>query len=416
MQISRHIKRVTLVSTSVAALLGGIVIASSSADLQSQLNASKSTAASLQSQIDSEASQIEKTKGGVAAAEEKLSSVNAALDAHIATLREVQTNLMTARDQLLALEDKLHIAAKYLASNLRSEYENGSPNLVDVILNAHGFSSLLDQVNFIKDAQHRDDEIVQLTRIARARVQNEALHLYSLEIRDRNLTNDILEQRNQQASIQASLVKQQLDEESMQSHTRTRLANVNARTANLQRQYAAQVAAAERAAAAAAAARAAAAQQADSATQQVSQQASEQVNQEAGGIAINSGGTVQAPAGAPSAIVAMIAAGNAIATLPYIWGGGHASFQSLGYDCSGSVSFVLNAGGLLSSPEVSGWFESYGDAGPGQWVTIYANAGHVWMTIAGWRFDTVALAEDGTRWSQGGGEYAGFVVRHPIGF
>ena len=81
----------------------------------------------------------------------------------------------------------------------------------------------------------------------------------------------------------------------------------------------------------------------------------------------------------------------------------------------GSVSFVLNAGGLLSSPEVSGWFESYGDAGAGQWVTIYANAGHVWMTIAGWRFDTVALAEDGTRWSQGGGEYAGFVVRHPAG-
>ncbi len=144
MQISRHIKRLTLVSTSVAALLGGIVIASSSADLQSQINANKSSAAALQSQINSEAAQIEKTRGGVAAAEEKLSSVQAALDAHIAQLRSVQTNLMTARDQLLALEDKLHVAAKYLAANLRSEYENGSPNLVDVILNAHGFSSLLD--------------------------------------------------------------------------------------------------------------------------------------------------------------------------------------------------------------------------------------------------------------------------------
>jgi hypothetical protein len=111
----------------------------------------------------------------------------------------------------------------------------------------------------------------------------------------------------------------------------------------------------------------------------------------------------------------MIAAGNAIATLPYIWGGGHGSFVSPGYDCSGSVSYVLAAAGLLSSPEVSGDFESYGDPGPGQWVTIYANAGHVWISIAGWRFDTVALAEAGTRWSQGGGEYAGFVVRHPPG-
>jgi peptidoglycan hydrolase CwlO-like protein len=415
MQISRHIKRLTLVSTSVVALLGGAVIASSSADLQSQINANKSAAATLQSQINSEASQIERTKGGLAVAQAKLSSVNAALDAHIAQLREVQTELMTARDELLALENKLHVAAKYLAANLRSEYENGSPNLVDVILNAHGFSSLLDQVNYIKDAQHRDDEIVHLTKIAQARVQREALHAYKLEIKDRNLTNDILAQRNQESRIQAALAKQAVDEESAQSHTRTRLANVNAQTTKLQQQYAAQVAAAQAAAAAAAAARAAAAQHADQATQQASQQASEQVNQQAGGIAINSGGTVQAPAGAPASVVAMISAGNMIATLPYIWGGGHGSFQALGYDCSGSVSFVLNAGGLLSSPEVSGWFESYGDAGPGQWVTIYANAGHVWMQIAGWRFDTVALAEDGTRWSQGGGEYAGFVVRHPVG-
>jgi peptidoglycan hydrolase CwlO-like protein len=415
MLISRHIKRLTLVSTSVAALLGGAVIASSSADLQGQINASKSTAAALQSQINSEATQIEQTRGGLAAAQAKLSSVQAALDTHIAQLRDVQTNLMTARDELLALEDKLHLAAKYLEANLRSAYENGSPNLVDVILNAHGFSSLLDQVNYIKDAQSRDDQIVQVTRIARARVQKEALHLYSLEIKDRNLTNDILAQRNQEALIQAALLKQQLDEQSAQSHSKARLANVNAQTTKLQKQYAAQVAAAQAAAAAAAAARAAAAQKADQATQAVSQQASEQVNQQAGGVAINSGGTVSAPAGAPSAVVAMIAAGNAIATLPYIWGGGHASFQALGYDCSGSVSFVLNAGGMLSSPEVSGWFESYGDAGPGQWVTIYANAGHVWMTIANWRFDTVALAEDGTRWSQGGGEYAGFVVRHPVG-
>lgn len=406
MQISRHIKRLTLVSTSVAALLGGIVIASSSADLQSQINASKSAAASLQSEINSEAAQIEKTRGGVAAAEARLSTVNAELYAHIADLREVQTELMTARDQLLALENKLHLAATYLAANLRSEYENGSPSLVDVVLNAHGFTNLLDQVNYIKDAQHRDDEIVQLTRIARARCQREALRLYALEIRDRNLTNEILQQRNQTAAIEAALAKQQVDEQLAQSHDRARLASVNSRLADLQRQYAAQVAAAERAAAAAAAA-----QQ----RSQAAQQASEQLNQQAGGNSVNTAATVQAPPGAPAAVIEMIAAGNAIATLPYIWGGGHASFQALGYDCSGSVSFVLNAAGLLSSPEVSGWFEGYGDPGPGQWVTIYANAGHVWMQIANYRFDTVALAEDGTRWSVGGGEYAGFVVRHPPG-
>ena len=134
-----------------------------------------------------------------------------------------------------------------------------------------------------------------------------------------------------------------------------------------------------------------------------------------GGIAVDTGGMVQAPPGAPAAVAQIIAAGNAIATLPYIYGGGHASFHADGYDCSGSVSYALAAAGLVTSPMVSGDFEDWGDPGPGRWVTIYANAGHVWMEVAGWRFDTVALAEDGTRWARGGGEFSGFVVRHPPG-
>jgi hypothetical protein len=134
-----------------------------------------------------------------------------------------------------------------------------------------------------------------------------------------------------------------------------------------------------------------------------------------GGIAVNTGGMVQPPAGAPAAIGQVIAAGNAIATIPYIYGGGHASFQANGYDCSGSVSYALAAAGLVSSPMVSGDFESWGAPGPGRWITVYANADHVWMEVAGWRFDTVALAENGTRWSQSGGEFSGFVVRHPPG-
>jgi len=117
-----------------------------------------------------------------------------------------------------------------------------------------------------------------------------------------------------------------------------------------------------------------------------------------------------------TALSEMIAAANQIATLPYIWGGGHGSFVSPGYDCSGSVSYVLHAAGLLSVPEDSTGLESYGAAGPGQYITIYADAGHAWMTIEGKRFDTVALSEDGSRWGDGGGEFAGYVVRHPVGF
>ena len=98
-------------------------------------------------------------------------------------------------------------------------------------------------------------------------------------------------------------------------------------------------------------------------------------------------------------VAAVIAAADEIATRPYVYGGGHGSFISEGYDCSGSVSYALHGGGLLSSPEDSSGLESYGEAGPGRYITIYANAEHAWMTIDGRRYDTVALAEGGSRWA-----------------
>jgi hypothetical protein len=109
----------------------------------------------------------------------------------------------------------------------------------------------------------------------------------------------------------------------------------------------------------------------------------------------------------------MIAAGNRIARTPYIYGGGHGSFNSRGYDCSGSVSYVLHAAGLLKSPEDSTALEHYGAPGPGRYVTIYANSAHAFMTIQGRRFDTVAQAQTGSRWSNHMVSTRGFVARHP---
>jgi hypothetical protein len=114
-------------------------------------------------------------------------------------------------------------------------------------------------------------------------------------------------------------------------------------------------------------------------------------------------------------VARVIAAANEIATRPYVFGGGHGSFQSVGYDCSGSVSYALHGGGLLSAPEDSTGLESYGEAGPGKYITIYADAEHAWMTIDGRRFDTVALQETGDRWSDSMTSTAGYVVRHPDG-
>ncbi len=128
-----------------------------------------------------------------------------------------------------------------------------------------------------------------------------------------------------------------------------------------------------------------------------------------------SDGGSESSTGGEGVVSRVIAAADEIATRPYVYGGGHGSFQSEGYDCSGSVSYALHGGGLLSSPEDSTGLESYGDPGPGRYITIYANAEHAWMVIDGRRFDTVAQAETGTRWADSMSSTAGFVVRHPAG-
>ena len=126
-------------------------------------------------------------------------------------------------------------------------------------------------------------------------------------------------------------------------------------------------------------------------------------------------GVALPPLEAPEAVKQIIEAGNGIARTPYKWGGGHGKWQDTGYDCSGSVSFALAAAGLLSGPLASGPLMSWGEAGKGKWVTIYANAGHVFLEVAGIRFDTSAQRVTGSRWINEMRSTAGFVARHPAG-
>ncbi len=128
-------------------------------------------------------------------------------------------------------------------------------------------------------------------------------------------------------------------------------------------------------------------------------------------------GLANAPQDAPPAVKAAVNAANSISTTPYIWGGGHGSWYSSGYDCSGAVSFALYGGGLLDTPMTSGSLMSYGEPGPGRWITIYASPTHTYAEIAGLRWDTVGDAEGtGPRWHVEPPYPEGFVVRHPVGY
>jgi hypothetical protein len=123
-------------------------------------------------------------------------------------------------------------------------------------------------------------------------------------------------------------------------------------------------------------------------------------------------GTAIAPENAPEVVKRVIMAANEIAKFPYKWGGGHGAWRDNGYDCSGSVSFALAGAGLLRTPLASGAFLNYGAPGPGEWITIYTNYGHIFMVVGGLRFDTSGQGRAGTRWQDEPRSTAGFAMRH----
>jgi hypothetical protein len=128
-------------------------------------------------------------------------------------------------------------------------------------------------------------------------------------------------------------------------------------------------------------------------------------------------GRAIAPPEAPEAVKQVIAAANRIRNRPYVWGGGHLSWSSHGYDCSGAVGYALHGGGLLDVTMVSGQLESWGEGGGGKWITVYANREHVFMVVAGLRFDTRGdpPGVSGPRWHRAWVTPSRFVARHPSG-
>src|SRR6185436_13484255 len=127
------------------------------------------------------------------------------------------------------------------------------------------------------------------------------------------------------------------------------------------------------------------------------------------------GRTAIPPVQAPDAVKQAIYAANRITNKPYRYGGGHRSFRSSAYDCSGSVSYALHGGNLLDSPLDSRAFASWGDRGPGQWITVYTNPGHAFAVIAGLRFDTSGPGESGPRWRRSARSSGAYSARHPDG-
>jgi hypothetical protein len=138
-----------------------------------------------------------------------------------------------------------------------------------------------------------------------------------------------------------------------------------------------------------------------------------------GSLARYVGGLAAAPMSAPPAVQALVWTANQIIGLPYVFGGGHASFQALGYDCSGTVSFALHGAAVLTTPEDSSELMVWGSHGVGRWITVFSNPGHAYLDVAGLRLDTSAADDpsnqQGPRWRPLRAGNGGYTVRHPLG-
>jgi peptidoglycan hydrolase CwlO-like protein len=331
----------------------------------------------LQARVNAETARLNATSAGVADAQGRLATINARVAQRTQQLRDAEAGLVRARARLSQLETRSALATKTLSANLVDSYKAGTPNIVNVVLDAHGFSDLLERLNYQKRVSRDNAQILGAVREARTEVAVQAKQLVTDRERYSGLAKAAMEDQQRADAIATALLKRQAEQLAVRNGTASQLASVKGK---IERIAAAEAAAARRQAAASTA-------------------------------------TQQAPivTGDPSGAVArVIAAANQIASTPYVWGGGHGG-ASGGYDCSGSVSYALAAAGLLNGSLTSGGFESWGLPGPGAHITVYANAGHAYMVVDGRRFDTSNLSGGGTRWTSVMRSSAGFVARHPPG-
>jgi septal ring factor EnvC (AmiA/AmiB activator) len=384
--------------------LAGSWAGSAPADPQEKLEATRDKLEGVRAEGEDLAASIAEQNRAIDAKLGEVSALRQEQEAVEAELAEKQAQLDSATEALEAEEAhlervraKLKRALGLLSDRLVAIYESGSPDVLDAVLESEDWAEMSAQAEYLRQIQAYDDSVVERVKDLRDQVRGAVERLDEKraeieEVRDavaakerevaaasREAHARFLELKAEQAERQEALDALQSREEALSDN----LSSISEQIAS---------------------------EGGDATEGQLP--APLNPGQEA---EVISESEASAPASAPQAVKDVIAAGNAIATTPYIWGGGHGSFESSGYDCSGAVSYALHGGGFLESPLDSTGLETWGEPGPGQWITVYANSGHAWMVVAGIAFDTVG--GPGPRWHDPWVDSPeGFIARHPAGF
>ena len=320
----------------------------------------------------------------------------AALDSELAAkqaqLDRIEADLAREKRYLAEVRGRLERALETLRRQLVSLYMTGPPTVSGIVFGSEDFSAMATNSAYAKSIQDRDEVVIERVRSLRNEIKSSVERMEERERRLTRLRDEIAVEARRTKSARDDVEARRADFIAAREGREARIQALEERAGSLE----------------------------DSLPDLTSDPASSSAPRAPAPVAgqravITSNGLAAAPAGAPEAVKRVIAAANAIAHLPYVWGGGHGSFESSGYDCSGAVSYALHGGGLLSSPLDSTGLTTWGEPGAGNWITVYGNSGHVYMTVAGLRWDTSDTGGTGPSWHSSMRSSAGFIPRHPSG-
>jgi peptidoglycan hydrolase CwlO-like protein len=365
---------------------------------QNKLSDVRANQSALAATIAEQNRAIDSMLGEVSALRQKQAAAEAELDAKQAELDAATAKLEADKRHLAQVRARLQRALDVLRDRLVAIYESGSPDMLNVVLDSASWAEVNPRADYLDQIQQYDDSVAARVKALRdqARAAVKRMTAVRLQIKDARDAIAVKEREAAAASQEAAARFAEL--KSAQAERQSALESLESREEALGNNLAS------------------ISEQIASTTGAPPPVAGTPAPLTPGQSAdYISASQASVPSEAPAAVAAAIEAANSIATTPYVWGGGHGSFESSGYDCSGAVSFALNGGGFLSSPLDSTGLETWGEAGPGQWITVYANAGHAWVIIAGLAFDTVG--GPGPRWhSSPVSSTEGFIARHPPGY
>lgn len=389
-------------------LLGGDRAGATIADKQDQL-------ANVRDQQDDVAAEISASNEQINALIGQVSEARQREEAAAAELATAQDELDTARDELdkgrerlKQVREELRRAVDQLEQILVGVYKSDDPDAIKLLIESANWEDEEVDAAYLDRLQTYQSDTVQRVKDLRAEAADTVEQLADVETKIEEQRDAISQRHQELVDIRAGLEAQEAQLAAARAERRDTLAALGGREDDLE----SGIARAQRR-------QATAPPSIDPATSPDVAAPSPAAPPPSGSNAvINSDGTATPPSDAPPAVVAVIEAANEIEDRPYLWGGGHGSFDSPGYDCSGAVSYALNGGNLLSSPLDSTGLGYWGEEGEGNWITVYANSGHTFMWVAGLRWDTSDTGGSGPSWSASASSWEegqSWAIRHPAG-